>query len=324
MVPMFDWNDLKYFLAVARGGSTLAAAKKLATSQSTVQRRLAELERRIGQPLMRRQSSGYRLTPTGVDLLPFAERIEQSVHALEQHLAASERDHIGTLRITCPEPMGHLIAQSSVMERFRTLHPGLNVEFVMCDKYLDLSKGEADVAIRSGDSADDALVGRKIATTLWALYASRSYLDRHGAPECLADLDSHAVVTFDDTMARHRAARWLRQVAPHARVAARNSSVLGLIFAVKSGNGIAPLPVVHAEPDLVRVLGLIPELAMDWWLLTHPDLRRTARVSAFFDFVAIEIDALRLVLKGGYDQASLAAAPARAVVSAAGASLKAS
>jgi DNA-binding transcriptional LysR family regulator len=110
----------------------------------------------------------------------------------------------------------------------------------------------------------------------------------------------HALVGVDETMTNHRAAKWLREVAPNAKIVARNNSVLGLLYAVKAGLGVAPLPTAlgDEEKDLVRVLGPIPELARIWRLLTPPDLRRTPRVSAFFDFITDEIEALRPILTG--------------------------
>jgi DNA-binding transcriptional LysR family regulator len=186
-----------------------------------------------------------------------------------------------------------------LIERFHALHPKLRVEFVMSDRYLDLAKGEADVAFRSGDT-DDELIGRKVADSIWAIYASRAYIESHGKPDRIEDLSSHPIVAFDESMRGHRVSLWLREVAPRATIAARNTSVLGMMYAVKSGVGIGPLPtaIADSEPDLVRVLGPIPELARSWRLLTHPDLRRTPRISAFFDFVASERDALKSILTG--------------------------
>ena len=182
---MLDWDDLKYFLAVAHHGSTIAAARALGLNQSTVQRRIAGLERRLGRKLVTRTASGYQLTEFG-------------------------------------------------KERFHARNPNLRVEFVMSDRYLDLSKGEADVAFRSGDT-DDELIGRKIADSIWSVYASRGYVDRHGAPQRVEDLSQHALVGFDESMSRHRVAIWLAAVAPNARIVARNNSVLGMLYAVKSG-----------------------------------------------------------------------------------------
>lgn len=294
---MLDWNDLKYFLAVTRHGSTIAAAKALRTSQSTVQRRLLELEKRIGRKLVARTTTGYRLTDLGQELRPYAERIEASVGDLERHLSDTGRDRSGVIRVTCPEPI--VQRMMPLIERFHARHPKLRVEFVMSDRYLDLSKGEADIAFRSGDT-DDELVGRKIADSVWAVYASHGYIERCGKPERVEDLPHHLLVSFDESLSKHRVVTWLEAVAPAAKIVARNNSVLGLVYAVKSGIGIGPLPtaIADADSDLVRVLGPIPELARSWRLLTLPNLRSAPRIAAFFDFIVGERDALKSILAG--------------------------
>jgi len=297
---MFDWDDLRYFLAVARHGSTTAAARALKLNQSTVQRRLTELERRIGRKLVRRHASGYRLTELGREMVAHAEGVERAVLAFEQHLGQTGRDAVGVIRVTCPEPIVFRITQSSLLDRFHARYPQYRVEFVMSDKYLDLAKGEADVALRSGDTEDGELVGRKLADSLWAVYASRRYIEQHGRPERVEDLERHFVIGLDESMAKHRAAVWLARVASGAKVVARNSSILGLVYAVKSGIGLAPLPTAlgDSEPDLERVLGPIPELARVWRVLAHPDLRRAPRVAALFEFMSEEIETLRPILTG--------------------------
>lgn len=297
---MFDWNDLRHFTAVARLGSTTAAARALQVDQSTVQRRLVELERRIGQPLVERRPSGYRLTTFGELLLPHAQRVEDSVRALQEVVQSSARELTGVVRVTCPEPIVYRISRSALLERFTARHPRLQVEFLMSDRYLDLGKGEADVALRSGDTTDNRLIGRKIGDSLWAVYGSRGYVERHGRPLAADDLRRHALVGLDEKLAGHRAAIWLQRVAPDTRMAATADSVLGLVSSVKAGIGLAPLPTAlgDAEPELVRVLGPIPELTRIWRILTTRQLRRTPRVSAFFDFLVSEVDSLRPILTG--------------------------
>jgi DNA-binding transcriptional LysR family regulator len=297
---MLDWNDLRYFVAVARHGSTLAAARVLKMNQSTVQRRLAELERQIGRQLVMREPTGYRLTELGRQMLAHAERVEQAVLDFEQKLETSARDVSGVIRVACPEPIVERITASALLERFQARYPKLRVEFVMSDKYVDLSKGEADVALRSGDTDDGDLVGRKIADSFWAVYGSRRYVEQHGKPERIEDLDRHLLIGLDESMAKHRAAKWLASVAPNAQFVARNNSVLGLVYAAKSGIGLAPLPTAigDSHDDLVCVLGPIPALARAWRVLAHPDVRGTGRVSAFFDFIAEEAEALRPIFTG--------------------------
>jgi DNA-binding transcriptional LysR family regulator len=296
---MFDWNDLKYFLAVARHRSTIAAGKALGLSQSTVHRRLDELERRLGRQLVLRQTNGYRLAEFGEQLLPYAQRVEAAIDDLMSQVTGAARDVPGVIRVTCPEPLIYRMTQSKLIERFHARHPKLRVEFVTSDRYLDLSKGEVDVAFRSGDT-DDELVGRKIADSLWAVYASRGYVERHGKPERIEDMARHPLVGLDESLSNHRASVWLNEVAPDAKMSARNNSVLGLVSSVKSGVGVGPLPTAlgDAEPDLVRVLGPIPALTRSWRLLTHPDLRRAPRVSAFFDFIIGEREALKSIFTG--------------------------
>jgi len=297
---MFDWDDLKVLLAVARAGSTIAAARMLGVNQSTVQRRLAELERRLGQPIAERQTSGYRLTPFGAALLPHAAEVERAVQALQQRVDDARRDLSGVVRVTCPEPMVGRLTHSAPLQRFQARYPQLRLEFVMSDRYLDLRDGGADVALRSGDTDDGDLVGRKIGDSLWAVYASTAYIEQRGRPASEAEIAQHAVVAFDASMAGHRASAWLQRVAPAAHVAARHGSVLSVLYAVKTGVGIAALPtaIADAEPSLQRVLGPIAELTRIWRILTLPQLRRVPRVAAFFDHMVEEIDALRPIITG--------------------------
>lgn len=297
---MFDWNDLKYLLAVARHHGSAAASRALGVNQSTVQRRLVELERCIGQALVQRHPSGYRLTSFGEQLLPLAQQVEQAVAVLTQHIETFQRDVTGVVRMTCPEPMVYRISNSTLLERFRAKYPGLQVEFVTSDKYLDFATGEIDIALRSGDTQDNALVGRKVGDSLWAVYASPNYIARRGQPNGKQDLERHDWVGFDDSMAAHRAATWLQQVAPKAHFAGRTNSVLGLLYSAKAGLGLAALPTAlgDAEPDLVRVLGPVPELARIWRVLTTAELRHTPRVAALFDFLVDEVEALRPIITG--------------------------
>jgi DNA-binding transcriptional LysR family regulator len=295
---VFNWDDLRYFLAVARAGSTLAAAKALGTSQSTVHRRLAELEARIGRSLVTRKPTGYRLTELGEHLLPFAERVEEASATFERQLLATNSELTGTIRVTCASTLADRLARSPLIDAFHARYPDLRVELVITDRLLDLSKGEADIAIRLGEPHDNALIGRKIAEVPWAVYATQSYVERHGRPERPQDIEQHFVVAYDGEIANYPAAQWLRSVAPHARVAARSETWPAYVLAVKSGVGLGPLPIHHGdrEKELVRLIDPSPRLISDFWLLMHRDLRRTPRVRAFFDFVTANIKTFRALL----------------------------
>lgn len=294
---MFDWNDLRHFLAVAREGSTLAAARTLRVSQSTVHRRLAALERQLGCRLAERHPTGYRLTVLGQQLQRFAEHMEEDAAALQRHVAASNKEMAGSIRVTCSTAVGHRLMKSGLLDRFTTRYPRLKVELLMTERLLSMSKGEAEVAIRGGEPTDESLVGKKIADVAWGIYATHAYVARHGAPKSPEDINRHCLIGFTDGIANHKAARWLRAVAPRARICGESGNIPSVLLALKSGAGLAPLPAPVGDNDdeLECVLGPIPELSYPMYLLTHRDLRREPRVSAFFDFCLRE---LRPVLTG--------------------------
>jgi DNA-binding transcriptional LysR family regulator len=152
---MFAWDDLRHFLAFARAGSMQAAAKALGVNQSTVQRRIAELEERVGRRLVERHLGSYRLTELGEELRPAAEGIEAAVAAFERHLAACDKGLTGTIRVTCGSILADRLRRTSLIDAFHARHPGLRVELVISDRFLDLSKGEADIAIRAGEPQDE-------------------------------------------------------------------------------------------------------------------------------------------------------------------------
>ena len=169
-------------------------------------RRLDELERRLGRALVTRQNTGYRLTEYGNTLLKYAERIEAAVEDFQRRATDVEQELKGVISVTCPEPIVFRMTRSKLIDGFHARYPGLRVEFITSDRYLDLSKGEVDVAFRSGDT-DDELIGRKIADSFWAVYASPDYIERHGKPDRVEDLSQHLLVGFDETLANHRAAK---------------------------------------------------------------------------------------------------------------------
>ena len=293
----FDWNDLRYFLAVARTGSTIAAAKDLGVNQSTVQRRLAALEEAIGRELVERLPVGYRLTSCGEELRPHAEQVETAIACFDRKIASTDTAPSGTVRLTCSEGMAYRFIPR-MLDVFHTRYPSLRVDLLIADEYLDLAKGEADIALRAGESKDSSLISRKLADTPWAIYASRSYVGRHGRAEAAADLNRHAVIAFEGYLATLRISRWLQQAAPNAAITARCNHVIGMLLTVKSGVGIGALPVQigDMEDDLVRVFGPVPESMSSIYLLVHPDLRNVPRVRALFDFMVSEVDSFRPLL----------------------------
>jgi len=171
---------------------------------------------------------------------------------------------------------------------------------ILTDQILDLSKGDADVALRVAPLEDSVLIGRKISEQAWGFYASRTYAERNGTMSCPEDINRHAVILFDRELADIQVSRWLRRVVTDVKIAARCNSVSGALLTVKTGVGVAMLPshIGDAEAALVRLFGPLKGIASGIYLVAHPDLHRTPRVRAFFDFMIAEIERFRSMLAG--------------------------
>ena len=284
---MLDWNDLRYFLAVAREGSTLAAARTLRTSQTTVARRIAALERALGVQLFEKRQAGYALTPAGEELRGKAEQVEASAEAFAEAASAGARDTTGTVRITSEE----IYALSLVSPLLRDLHeqhPEIIVEVDTTGALRDLGAGEADVALRSSSHEQPAgLVGRRLCIDDWTLYCSRDYAERHGRPTTAAELKRHAIVGGGGAKLWQHYQAWLKSLDLEDRVAMHHASSTGLLSAVRSGFGVAVLPCIvgDADPDLIRCIPPRPDHGRVLWLLTHERVRHTPRVRAVIDFL---------------------------------------
>jgi DNA-binding transcriptional LysR family regulator len=291
MRATLNWNDLRHFLAIAREGSAGAGAKILGVDQSTVQRRLLALETRLGCVLVERRATGYRLTAHGRALLSGVINVETAVEAVQRQAANLDDKNIGPIRVTCLVTIGQRIVRSGLLDRFHASHPGMRVELLMDQRVFDLSKGEADIAIRGGAMGQGALVGRKIAETPWGIFASRVFVERYGRPASPDGIECFKVIELVDELVNLPAVRWLRERASQSSVAARCANIPSVHLAIKSGAGLAPLPTVHAtgDPDLVNLFGPLPELNYPIFLVAHRGVRQRPRVHAFFEFCLREL-----------------------------------
>ena len=282
-----DWNDLRYFLAVAREGSTLAAGRALRVSQTTVARRIAALEQALGFSVFEKRQAGYALTPAGEELLERAEQVEASASGFVEAAASHGRDVRGTVRIMSEDIYGTGLL-SPLLRELHDLHPEIMIELDMTEQVRDLGKGEADIALRSSSKDQPSgLVGRRLCKDDWTLYCSRDYAARHGAPQSVKDLKSHAIVGGGGgNLWRHYQA-WLKQLGLEDRVAMHHGNSTGLLSAVRSGFGIAVLPCIVADCDaeLIRCIPPREDHGRILWLLTHERVRSTPRVRAVIDFL---------------------------------------
>ncbi|SPH25049.1 HTH-type transcriptional regulator DmlR [Defluviimonas aquaemixtae] len=307
---MYDWNDLRYLIAVAGAGSTIAAARRLGVNQTTVARRIDALERALGVALFERRASGYALTARGREALALASRVEREAEALGDTAGAWRRVVSGELRVTTTEILAMGVIAPLVAE-LREAWPGLSIELLAEDRRLDLRSGEADVAIRLGEpDPEPELVGRRIGESHWALYCGANYSARHGLPAMPSDLAGHRVIAGSGAMTRLPAHRWLAGLAPEAPVALRCNSVPNLIAAARSGIGIAPLPMFVAadDPALVRCL---PQhsISAPIWLIHRAGQRDAAHVRVFVDAATERFRTFRGRSTGASDQAAAAVLP---------------
>lgn len=284
---MIDWNDLRYFLAVAREGSTLAAGRGLRVSQTTVARRIAALEEALGFPLFDKRQAGYSLTPEGEALLDRAEQVESSASGFEEASAALGRDSTGSVRITTQEIFANTLL-GPILRELHELHPEIVIELDTQQELLELGEGQAEIALRSTAQDPPAgTVGRRICIDDWTLYCSRDYAARHGVPRNREDLRTHAIIGGGGGKLWLNYEAWLRKLGLEDRVAMHHSTSTGLLSGVRSGFGLGVLPciVADAEPDLVRCLPPRSDHGREMWLLTHERVRHTRRVRIVIDLL---------------------------------------
>lgn len=297
---MFDWNDLRHFLAVARTGSTLGAARETGTSQPTVVRRIAALEESVGACLFERRRTGYALTEIGREIVPLAEKVEREAAALGEALEAHRRRLAGRIRITSAESIANVLLAPAVVA-LRKTHPNVQIQLLIEDRYLDLGRGEADIAIRATTKplADSELLAKKLTESPWAAYCSRSYAEQAGLPAAVDALDRHSIVGGEDELGAFPAMRWLESGSPGATVAWRSNSLTNLHAAVAAGVGVSVLPCLlgGSDPNLVKCFpALAPNAQI--WLVVRPDMRRLPHVRAFIAAIESSFRARRALILG--------------------------
>jgi molybdate transport repressor ModE-like protein len=293
-----DWNDLRLVLAISREGSLTGAAKVLGVSHPTVFRRLHQMEQMLETRLFERALGRYVPTPSGERIMLAAERVETEVIAVEREVRGRDTRLAGQLKITCSETLAFRVLNQLLAE-FRRKYAGIEIELIVDNRPLDLSRHEADIAIRATRPKEEDLFGRKLANAAWAIYGSRAYFDTYGKPAGVAGLAGHLFIGWDKGIGGP-AAQWMAESIPAPVVVYRSSSPINHLMAAAAGIGLALLPcyVGDLEPKLTRVTAPIPELTRELWLITHKDLRNTARVRAFFDVIGNGLARKRPLIEG--------------------------
>jgi DNA-binding transcriptional LysR family regulator len=292
------WDDFRLIKAIADVRSLPAAAALLGINHSTVFRRLAQIEEALGAKLFERHRSGYTLTTVGEEMVALAQRVDDDITAFTRKMAGRELAPAGELRVTTNDSLLiHLLTPLFV--KFRKKCHDVRLDVVLANQELNLSKRDADVAIRATDNPPENLVGRRVASIAWALYGRAEDFPDPSAvdPESLYQRDW---VSLSDNLATLKAVKFVQEHVPPERIGYRVNTVLGLAEAVEQGLGIGHLPcfIGDVRPGLVRLGPPNPEFAADLWLLTHPDLRHSPRVRVFLDFLAAEVAKQRKIIEG--------------------------
>ncbi len=284
---MLDWDDLRFFLAVARHGNLTAAAKDLCVAQSTVGRRLASLEANLSVRLLHRTPEGYRLTLAGEGVRGQAERVEAEALAVERNVAGHDAKLQGVVRVSCTETLAvHVLAPCFIA--LQNLHPDIQVELVPNPLGISLAMREADISVRLAPSDRNDLVARRVGRMAFGLYASPLYLQRQGMPDFAVGCTGHRLMTSMDDVDGDDQERWTAELAPNARPGLQTSSHETLVVAARSGGGLACLACFRADldPSLTRLETPIPPPPADVCILIHKDSRATPRIRAVSTFIA--------------------------------------
>jgi DNA-binding transcriptional LysR family regulator len=299
---MKDWNDLRLTLAIARAKGLSGAAQILEIDHSTVFRRLGALERRLGVRLFERLPGGnYQPTSAGQRIVDTAERLDDETAALERELVGRDRRLEGRLRVTASETLAYRMLTRE-LALFRKTQPGIVVEMAIDNRVLSLSRREADIALRATrPQGGQDLWGRKLADVAWTIYGSRDYLAERGSLATLEDLARHDLIGWEEGAGGINAATWLARLVPGTAVIYRTNSLVNQFVAACAGLGLAALPCYLGDPEaaLARAFASpIAALARELWIVTHADLRQTARVQAFFQHFTRAIAAQRQLIEG--------------------------
>jgi DNA-binding transcriptional LysR family regulator len=295
----FDWDDLRFFLAVARSGRLTAAARRLSADHATVSRRIASLEQALKAKLFERRPQGYTLTLHGERLLAKAESMETDALMIQSEIGGADMALSGMVRIGAPDGFGvHFLAAR--LARLAAEHRGLELQLVAMPRLLSLSKREADIAITLAPPKEGKAIARKLTEYRLGLYAAPDYLAAHPPITSVADLGAHAMIGYIDDLIFTPELDYLDEVLKGMRARLQSSNLIAQMQAAAAGGGLCILPefMAQGEPRLVKVLPDEVRLTRDFWLVVHADLKDVARVRTTIDFIVREVKAARGLLMG--------------------------
>jgi DNA-binding transcriptional LysR family regulator len=288
-----NWDDVRIFLAVARAGQILGAARRLELNHATVSRRVAALEAALGAKLFRRLTTGSELTDEGERFLGVAERMETDMIAARAEIAGEGGDISGVVRIGAPDGFG-VAFLASRLGVLTERHPGLSIQLVPVPRSFSLSRREADIAITVERPTEGRLVAAKLVDYTLGLYASRAYAERHGLPGSTEELRAHRLVGYVPDLVISPSLDYGPEVVADWQAGFAVSSAMGQVEAVRAGAGIGILHtfIARDHADLVRVEVGRP-IRRAYWLVYHETVRPLRRVQAVCAHIASIVEAER-------------------------------
>jgi DNA-binding transcriptional LysR family regulator len=295
-----DWDDLKIVLAVARHGSLNSAARALGTTQPTLSRRLNRLERRIGVRLFERAAGGLSATVLCTALVESLNEMEQGAQAIERRIAARDTGLQGPITVTSLAWFGDEVL-APLLARFSAQHTQVTINLVNDPRRFNLSRREADLALRIGSFDQEDLVERRVAEVSYGLFASPAYLNRLGRPRFSEGCVGHLVASLVDSPVKVVHIEWLNAIAPRAHAVIRTNDIHSHLATAEAGEAMAVLPRVLADrrPALVRLEPPLPEPTQPVKLGVHAGTRHSPRIRALIDFLVAELKARSADLNPG-------------------------
>lgn len=286
-----EWTALRDLVAVAETGSFTAAARKLGVSQPTIGRRIEQLEQQLNTVLVNRSPQGLTLTSTGEQILDYAQRMSDEAMTIERIASGASQSLEGTVRITLTDLMGNQWFPRKLPE-FYERFPGLRLEMAVENRTLDLIRREADIAIRFSRPQQLDLVTRRSVDFYYGLYASTSYIEKHGLPKGFRDFRNHYFVSYDETVFQITHLKRLEKMVGKHRILHRSTSIEGVLTAVKQGIGIGITGCYFSnmEQNLERLLPGRFNVSFTPWVVTHADIYKSARIKAVFDFLCEKLE----------------------------------
>ena len=295
-----DWDDFRFILAIARGGTVSAAAKQLGVDHTTVIRRVDRLEQRLSAKLFDRRKTGYILTESGHRVAGSAEAIESTIVANQEMIGGSRAHLTGTVRIGAPDGFGSYFLASRLVKLADT-YPGLDLQLVATARLFSLSKREADIAITLSMPKEGRIIGRKLLDYTLGLYATPEYLAKFPAIATREDLTGHRFVGYIEELLFTPELDYLPQVSPKISPKFRSANLIAQLNATLAGFGIAVLPrfMALSHPQLQAILPDMVSIRRTFWLLMHADSKDLARIRAVAEYIYDLVEQERALFQAG-------------------------